>query len=67
MKGNFVQDLERIFEAAMESGNYSAALNAKKLQLQQYQMMSESAVRVEDLDDETLKRLVGWNEDGVCD
>ncbi len=56
---NFVQDLERIFEAAMENGNYNAALSAKKLQ---YQSLTEITARLEDLDDETLKRLVGWVE-----
>lgn len=58
---SFIEDLEQIYKAAMEKGNYSAALSAKKLQLQS--IASNTKVRIEDLDDETLKGLVGWSED----
>lgn len=51
---DFIKDLEKIFEAAMEDGKYSAALNAKKLQLQ----FRNEKIRLSDLDDETLRGLL---------
>ena len=53
----FIKDLERIFEAAMEKGLYTAALAAKKMQ--QKVLAESKQISLEDLDDETLRNLIG--------
>jgi ParB-like chromosome segregation protein Spo0J len=54
---HFIEDLDRIFEAAMNDGRYTAALAAKKLQ--QQALAKSKCIRLEDLDDATLRALLG--------
>ncbi len=54
---NFIEDLERIFDAAMKKGNYNAALSAKRFQRQ---LIAENTkITIQELDDETLRGLIG--------
>jgi hypothetical protein len=58
---NFIHDLDRIFEAAMNDGRYAAALAAKKLQ--QQALAASKLIRLEDLDVTTLRALIGEHQD----
>lgn len=52
----FIEDLERIFEAAMKNGQYTTALTAKKLQ--QKALSQSKQISLADLDGEVLQSFI---------